>query len=305
VLEVEGLGIANGATIPPASFDGTPEFFRTVGLPILQGRSFTDADRPGNLPVVIVNTVAAERFWPEQDPIGKRLRIAPHSPNSQWLTVVGVAASSLPMDEVYLANVLRRPKDVPVIFRPLAQTVPDRLVVGVRVLSRPAGAVPFLRRAISTIEPNALLENVTSMQQRVFDRPPVRQVEDGARLLGAFGLIGAMLALAGVYGAVTEMMQRRTTEFGVRIALGASPRQVFALGILSGIRLALSGIVIGAVLGAVLERVMGSALSDSVNITLGSVIAAGCLLVVAAVLAVIVPARAMMRIDPSSLLRDI
>ncbi len=271
----------------------TSSYFAAMGIQVLQGRAFTNADNESAPPVAIVSHALAQRYWPGADPIGKRLKLARYGSQSPWLTIVGVAAD---VRHGTLAEPSRQ-----VVYYPHAQIPTPGMVLVVRSAGTPgmvtAGIRDALRRLDADLPVNELQPMAAVVRQSLFD------AELELTLLAAFAALAVALAAAGIYGVMAYAISQRVHEFGVRLALGATGGDILRLIAAQGLRLTGAGLTIG-LLGAWLAS---SALSDllyGVRPTDPVVYAvtAGMLAAVALV-ACIVPARRALAVSPIRALR--
>ncbi|HTW46950.1 MAG TPA: ABC transporter permease [Acidobacteriaceae bacterium] len=263
--------------------DVSAGYFETMGIPLIEGRAFTDADDAKSLPVMIVDQTAATRYWPGKDPLGRRLRM--------WdtlYTVVGVAKNTAHL------RVGETPE--PMIYNSILQSGDPETILQVRTPGDPAAAAPMVVEAIHQIDPQWL----------VYDVRPLRQTTQVARTFAvmestfalAFALLSLVLAVSGIYGVLAYRTQLRTHEIGIRIALGARRGDVLWLILRQGLRLAALGIALGIVLALGLTRFISSQLygvspADPLTLLLVTL-----LLAVLAGAASSLPALRAMRIDP-------
>jgi len=265
-----------------------PGFFNTAGITLLAGRDFTPADNAAGAPVVIVNEALAARFWPEDKPVGQSLFIGDTA-----FEVIGVAATSK------YATLAEGP--VPFFFRPLERFPARRPSLLVRTSGDATLLAEQIRSALGELPGTIVARDLATMDEVVaasFGRHIVF-----AQVVGLFGLIALMLAVAGAYGATSYMVSRRTAEIGVRMALGAHPNGVLLSVVRGTMGLAVIGVTIGSLLAAVATPALAS-LIPGVEPTGAStfLIAASCLLFSVA-LAGLVPARRASRVDPLTALR--
>jgi predicted permease len=267
-----------------------PDYFRAVGIPILEGRAFTDDDVEGQRKVVIVNEAFARRYWPGQSAIGQSVYGSGFDHPAH--EVVGVARDHKVRSVGEAAT--------PYLHFP---AVPSRsIALVVRTTQPAAAALPALRAAVLKLEPAVVFtEDAPASEVASVTLAPSRI---GAALLGAFGSLALLLAAIGLYGVVSYSVSQRTRELGVRAALGAQRGDLLRLVLREGTRLAAVGIVVGGVLSALVGRVFGALLygvSPLDPVAYG--LAAGVLLLVAAG-ANLVPALAAARVDPMRALRS-
>jgi ABC-type antimicrobial peptide transport system permease subunit len=274
-----------------------PDFFHTLGIPLLAGRDFAAADAKGKPPVFVVNETLAKKYFGGLDAVGKRFStdLAGHQP--VWGEIIGVAGN---VEEANHFDPQDAPK--PQVYAPFYQSL---RVVGVylmiRAKSDPAALVPALQDRIWSIEKNQPITAVATLDQRIsaVNAAPRSQT----LLLGIFAALGFALALIGVYGVMSYLVGLQTREIGIRMAVGAAPAQVLRRILAHGIKLTLAGVIIGTLCGLVLTRFMASvffkvAMSDpltyaTVAVLLTAVAAAACY----------IPARRASRVDPAIALR--
>jgi len=293
----EGLPAAEGqskdqmATNPVLAMDVVDvRHFTTLGVPILRGRPFSSTDGPGQPKVVILSESAARYFWPGGDAVGKRMTRM----GEDKMTVVGVVPDSRYRD-------LRQPRLA--IYFPLAQSIfpfaPTNLIV--RATGSPAALVPAVRRVLFDVAPGVVLANGTPFE-RYLDAP-LAQPRLNALLLAVFAVTATVLAAIGLFAVMATMVRQRTRELGVRMALGATARDVRQLVMGRGLVIAGAGAVAG-LLGALAANRLVSAMlyevspTDGLTLTLVVVPFVGV-----AMLATLIPARASTRIDPVIALR--
>jgi len=270
-----------------------PSFFRTAGTPVIQGREFTDADTATAAKVAIVNETFAKKIWPGESPIGKSFRTKKDGPPIQ---VVGMTRTGK-----YLF--LYEPPQLCVYF-PLAQRYNSSANLFVYTQNDPQKMVGAVRDQISQLDPSLPVFGVTTMESHVRYGKPLLPARLGAMLVGAFGLLGLVLASVGVYGVVSYSVSQRTQEIGIRTAMGAQPAQVLRLILRQGMGMALIGTGVGLVLSLLLFRGLSSVLygvKPFDPLTLSSVSA---LLLLVAFVASYVPALRATHVDPVVALRE-
>jgi putative ABC transport system permease protein len=271
----------------------TPAYFETMRIPIVRGRGFTDADSETSMQVAIVNETLARRFWPNADPIGKRLDL-PRISDVPW-QVVGIAR-----DSKYLA-VFERP--LPHVYLPMKQDPSFLRIVHIRSVATPEMLGPLVQREIRSLDADMPLADLKTMTQIVAGGMGFVLFRVGAVQATAMGLLGLVLAAVGVYGVVSYGAGQRTREMGIRLALGAAPRTVGRLVLAQGSTLVVAGIVAGLVLAATVTRMLARffVLVSATDVTTFVLVSA--LLSVIALVACYLPARRAMRVDPMVALR--
>jgi putative ABC transport system permease protein len=292
-LAAEGQSLEETATNPMLNMEVVaPDYFATLGIPVRRGRVFTDADRDGAPAVVVVSESAARHYWGTDDPIDKHLRMGPNL--DRTVTVVGVVPDTRYRDlrdaraSVYFS--LRQS------FFPYTPTN-----LAIRTSVAPATLVPTIRRVISEIEPGVALASAAPFA--TFLEEPLAQPRLNALLLTVFAGAAAGLAAVGLFGVMMTMVRQRTRELGVRMALGATARDLRRMVLRRGLAIATAGMVVG-LLGALLANRLLAAMLYEVSPTDGMTltVVAGLLFSVAT-FASVIPAWSSTRIDPVLALR--
>ncbi len=270
----------------------TPDYFRTLGVPIIRGRGFTDADREGVPGAVIVSQSTARLYWPGADPIGKRLRMGEKL--EQVFTVVGVVPDTRYRD-------LRDAR--PSIYFPLRQSffpfAPWTLAI--RTTGSPADAVPAIRRVISETAPGVALVSAAPFGDLL--EGPLAQPRLNALLLAVFAGAAVTLAAVGLFGAMATMVRQRTRELGVRMALGATARDLRGLVMRRALTIAAVGSVVGLLSALLVNRLLVAMLYEVAPTDWATLSAVTGFLIVVATLASVIPARSTTRIDAVIALR--
>ncbi len=269
-----------------------PGYFRTLELPLLTGRDFTPADGPQEPGVAILNRTAAERLFGGEDAVGQRLRL--DGAGGSLVEVVGVAADAR-YDEA-------TEDPPPFVYLPLAQrSVLGRTTLLVRVDGDPAGALPTLKKLVTAIDPQLPVFETTTLEALAALRNDKQRSVSG--LLSGFGGLGLVLAAVGLYGLMAQLVARRGRELGVRIALGATPRDVLRLILGDGLRLAALGAGAGLLLSLPAVPLVAGAIGGLEATDLAAFLAAVVLLAATAVAAAWLPARRALATDPQAALR--
>jgi putative ABC transport system permease protein len=263
----------------------TPRYFQTMGIPLLQGRDFTELDRGDALLSLIVNEAFARRFWPNENPIGKRFRPGTSNP---FGTVVGVVGN--------VRNVSLESEGGPAFYFSHGRIGMPGLVAVVRTVAPPETMTAALRAQVSALDVDLPVYNVRAMERLVSNaagQPRFQTV-----LLGLFGAVALLLAAVGIYGVMAYAVTQRTHEIGVRMALGAQARDVLRLVVRQGMMLSLVGVAIGLALAFGLTRLLKSLLFGVSVLDPLTFVVAGLLLVSVALLACYVPAWRATKVDP-------
>ncbi|HEX7120888.1 MAG TPA: ABC transporter permease [Gemmatimonadaceae bacterium] len=293
-LLAEGHEPAPGEPVPVANVRYvSPEYFDAIGTPILRGRTFTASDLDAADDVVIVDQSIVDRYWPGEDGLGKRVRHGGDLANNPWLTIVGVVPTikHSGLDETPSLQV----------YELFGRRVPWSMHLVIRTQLSPEAIVPAVRRHLAAVDPQLPLFNVRTMEQALDRVLTPRRLTNG--VLGGFALMALALALIGVYGVVSLSVATRVREFGVRLALGATPAGVRALVMRQGLRLAVIGVVLGAVGVAWLAPALRGLLYQVRPIEPATIALVATLLIAAVAVACYLPARRATAVDPMDTLR--
>ena len=270
-----------------------PNYFQTMGIQLLQGRAFTAQDSSESTRVSIVNETFVKRYFPNEDPIGKRFTFGGGGPNARWITIVGV-----------VRDTKRQGIDQPVrieSWMPLAQMPSGSMDVVLRTTGAPLALSNEVREAVWSLDRDLPIPSIRTMEQILSERVAQRRLN--MLLLGLFAMVALILAAVGIYGVINYAVTQRTNEIGIRIALGAQSGDVIGLVLKQGMALALVGVAIGLIATFMLTRLMASLLfgvSATDPITFAAI--AG-LLIGVALLACWIPARRATKVDPMVALR--
>jgi predicted permease len=295
-------GIAPEPGKPPQNVDYyqtvTADYFRTMRIRVQQGRAFNPSDI-GGPPVVVVNEALAKRFYPGQNPVGRRIRFGPPNSTIPWFTIVGVAANvkqggldAEPGTELYF-NYEQGPRVV--------QFAPAQMNLMIRTNRSVEELAPQIRRAVAATDPSLPIVQLRTMEA-VFGDSVTRQ-RFLSLLLGIFAVVALVLAAIGTYGILSYMVTERQREIGIRMALGAGSGQVVRLVLGQGLGMAIVGIGLGVVGALGLSRLVASLLfgvSPTDPMTFGAV---ASVIAVVALVACVVPTRRATRVDPLAAIR--
>lgn len=266
----------------------SPGYFSAVGTPLLRGRDFLESDTSDSTPVVVINTMA-NKFWPGEEPVGKQVGLG--SSRFPLMTIIGIVAD--------VKRLSLRESPGPEMYVPYTQKVyPSMQIMHVvlRSTNDAASVTGSVREAIDKLDPDLPMAKVTTLTNLVDNS--LAQPRFSMLLLSAFGVIALLLACLGMYGVISYSVAQRTQEIGIRLAVGARPRQLLAMILGQGARLAGLGIAIGILAALAVTRIMSSFLYGvraSDPITFAGVT---LLLIVVALLACYLPARRATRVDP-------
>jgi predicted permease len=270
----------------------TPKYFAAVGTPLLRGRVFEESDADGKELVAVVDESLARRHWPDGNALGRKIRIGGPSSNP-WRTIVGVVAA------IKHRDLSRRPDHY--VYTPFAQDPRRTMDLVVRAAREPESLAAGVRAELKALDPALPMFEVHTLEQAVSDSLRVQRLLNG--LLIAFALVAVLLAAIGIYGVVSLSVRNRTSEFGIRLALGATPGGVRRLVLGQGLRLSLLGAALGLAAAAALTRHLGALLFGVAPLDPGTFASVTLALVGVALAAGYVPARRVTRLDPLQSLR--
>jgi predicted permease len=276
----------------------SPDYFRVIQTPLVEGRFFTEDDENGKLPVAIIDEATARLYWwPDHDPVGRRLRIRlrfGQNPANQWSTVVGVV-KNIKHDGLDVDG-------VPHLYVPLNQFVGRSLSLALRT-SLPASTLEAqIRGAIQSVDPGLPVFSVTSMDEVVDASLASRRFS--ANLVAGFAAVAVLLASIGIYGLLAYIVGQRSREIGIRMALGARRDDILRLFLRKGVALAGVGIVVGMVFSASSASMMASLLYGVRPHDPAVFLIVPLILMVVALLASYIPARRASRVSPIVALRE-
>jgi predicted permease len=277
------------ATLSDTVDDG---YFETMGVPILRGRGFLATDTAETPRVAVVNEMFARRYWPKGDAVGRRVRL--DRANGPAVEIVGVAR------KVKYRDTFDRGADF--LYLPLAQHPVARLVLLVRTAGNPLQLVAPVRSAVRALDANMPMLQTMSYAE-LYRYATVVGPGVAIKLVGTLGSVALFLAIAGLYGLVAYNVSRRTREIGIRMAIGARPRDVFRLTMRKGLALVAAGTAIGLALGLAVERMMNAMLFNAggTDLLVYALVVPAMILVT--MLAAWIPARKAARIAPTVALR--
>ncbi len=290
-VEAEGQAVDRRTRIAAGMNMVSPEYFETMGIQIVRGRSFVDTDRDQSQSVAVINERLADMLWASQDAVGRRFRS-----DGQWIEVVGMVRTGK------YEFLFEDPQ--PYFYVPIAQEYSGLRVLQVRASLPPDALAPAVERAIRALEPYLLLYDVQTMTQALGSGLGFFPVRVAAIAVAAFGLLAFALATVGLYGVTSNLTSQRTHEIGVRIAVGASQQNIVRLVLGDGSRFVILGVAAGIVMTLACSRVVGRFLfgvSAYDPLTLMSVTP---VLSIVALIACAVPACRAARVDPTIALRS-
>jgi predicted permease len=292
---VEDHPLAPGEQAPEYFYNVVdPGYFETLQIPILRGRGFTDADGPATPRVGVINETMAKLFWPSQDPLGKRFRL--ENVSGPYITVIGVAR-----DGKYLSPA---EGSHPYLFVPLEQNYLPVRTLQIRTTVAPEALIGESLQQIKALEPNLPVFDLQTMSRALEGINGLFLFRIGAALAGVLGALGLVLSVIGVYGVAAYSASQRSHEMGIRLALGAQPRNLQKMAFRQGVRPVGLGVLAGLLLAVAITKLMSSlfvGVSAADPLTFGLV---ALVTLAAGVVACYFPARRALRTNPVLLLRN-
>jgi putative ABC transport system permease protein len=270
----------------------SPGYFATMGIPLLRGNGFTERDDANTPRVMVINETMARKYWPGEDPIGKRINLGDPS-TSPWRTIVGIVRDG--------RNQRLDAEPYPQMYAAYAQSPTSGMTLVTRAAAEPLSLVPAIRGELVAIDKDQPLYNVRTMEQVLWES--VARQRFNMLLITIFAGIGLILAAVGIYGVISYSVTQRTHEIGIRMALGAQSIDVLKMVLGQGLLLAVVGIGVGIGAALLLTRVMASLLFGVSATDPLTFLVISLLLTTVALLACYIPARRAMRVDPMIALR--
>jgi predicted permease len=263
------------------------DYFKTVAMPVLQGRVFNENDTPTSKKVAIVNEVMAKKYWPDQDPIGKKFRFTEIT--SEPVEIIGVVKKA--------KYVLPAEKPSPAFYLPLSQNFRSDTVLHVHSSRASHEIISAVRSEVQAIDPEIPMWDVRTMDEHI-RYGKMRLFDVGTALIGGFGFIAVALAAVGLYGVMALLVTQRTHEIGVRMALGASQPTILSMIVKNGLKKTVPGLILGIPIVIFATRaiqflLVGVSATDTFTLSVSVVF-----LIVVALVASIVPAWRAARVDP-------
>jgi putative ABC transport system permease protein len=272
----------------------TPDYFATVGIPLLAGRGFAESDnRRGSEQTAVIDETFAKRFWPNESPIDKRVR--PRG-SQDWIRVIGVVKDT--------KQISLEQSPQPSIYLPRVTDAAYGMCVVVQTSGDPLSLVPAIRASMQSIDPGLPIEDIYTLAERVYESMSGRRL--ALWMYGIPALVAAILAFAGIYGVTSYAVSQRTQEIGIRMALGARVPDVTTMVVGQGLRLVVIGLAIGLLGAIALGRVLASMefmlydVGPADPLTFAGV---PVLLMITSMLACYIPARKAAKVDPMTALR--
>ena len=275
----------------------TPDYFRVMGVPLERGRLFEDRDRAESQAVAIVNEALVQKYFPQANPIGQRIKVGEPGSDRPWLTIVGVVANE--KDRNFFHEMAW--EEIPLVFRPVAQDPPFHGSLVARTAGDPLRLGSALQKQISELDrsvPVGEVETLNERLSRILAYPRFR-----ASILGIFAGLALLLAGVGLYGVLSQWIAQRTQEFGIRMALGAQKRDVLTLVLRQGMAWTGAGLAAGLAAALCLTRFLSSLLYGVKATDPWTLASVSLLLLFVALGAIYLPARRAAKVDPMVTLR--
>jgi putative ABC transport system permease protein len=269
------------------------DYFRTLHIPLIAGREYSDADNASAARVAVIGRSMASRFWPGGDALGQRIKLGAADSAEAWMRVVGVVED--------VRQNWWNPAARPIIYEPLLQAPRRGMVLLLRTSSNPTSYVSGVREVVRQIDPEVATTDVNTLEGEIADSIAIVRIM--GVLMGLFGGVALILSSVGVYGVLAESVARQTPEIGIRLALGAEPWDVMKMVLGRALKLTGIGLAIGLPAAFAIGRAMGSVIFGIVSVNLAVLAGFAALLVVVALVAGYLPARRAMRVDPMVALR--
>jgi putative ABC transport system permease protein len=294
---IEGVTPEKGTAYDANHRQVSAGYLKAIGTPLARGRFFDGTDTETSQPVVIINETMARRYWRDRDPIGTRITLDRASGPAHWLTIVGIVGDVRQMG----LDLPPRPE----LYLPYRQIdsqpwfAPRDLVV--RTAGDPMALAGAVKHVVHGVDPTIAVANIRTLDEVLDEEVASRRV--GTTLLAAFAAFALVLAVVGIYGVIAYHVAQHVPEIGVRIALGAEPRDILQLVVFTGLRLALAGVALGTVAGLIVTRLMSSLLYGVAPTDAVTFAAAAMLLLLLAAFASYMPARRATAVDPLVALR--
>jgi putative ABC transport system permease protein len=292
-FNIEGRAAASGEVYSAQTMLASPGYFDTLGIPLLRGRLFTEQDDEKSQGVVVISQTLAQRFFAGEDPIGRRIRFKAGRTEPPWMTIIGIAQDV----KTEGLDVENRPQ----MYFSILQLSNLSLALTIRTAADPGALAEAVRREVRAVDPDLPVYAVRTMDEVM--AKAVSQRRFTMVLLGVFAFIALLLSAVGIYGVMAYSVSQRTHEIGVRMALGAQPRDVLRMVIAQGLILICSGMAVGLVGAFVVTRFLSGLLFNVSPRDPVTFAAITFLLAVVALLACYVPARRATKVDPMVALR--
>jgi predicted permease len=272
----------------------SPEFFRTLQTPLESGRFFTEMDDTHSQPVAVIDETLAQRYWPGESPLGRRVKFGPAQSRSSWMTIVGV-----------VGNIKSDGFDAPSsphLYSSVYQNPGYAMTLYLRTAAPSGPLGDQIRHEVLSVDPNVPVFAIRTMDEMIAKSVARRRF--ALQIIGVFAVVALLLAAIGIYGVMAYSVSQRTHEFGIRVALGAQRNDILRMAVGEGMLLVLFGVVSGLVGSAILTRFLRSLLFGVTPTDPVTFVIIPALLAAVALLACFIPARRATRVDPLIALRE-
>jgi len=291
---IEGRPALQASEAPAADLQvSSPHYFRALQIPLVAGRVYSDADNASSGRVAVISRSMAARFWPQGDALGQRIKLGGPDSAEVWMTVVGVVED--------VRQNWWNPAARPTIYEPFLQAPRRGMVFLLRASSNPTSYAASVREVVRQADAETPVTEVNTLEGEITDSIAIVRIL--GILMAVFGGVALLLSSVGVYGVLAESVARRTPEIGIRMALGAEPRDVMKLVLGQALKLTGIGLAIGLPMAFAVNRAMASLIFGIVSMSPTILLGFTALLLLVAVAAAYVPARRAMRVDPMVALR--
>jgi putative ABC transport system permease protein len=291
---INGRSTVKASEAPSADLQiSSPDYFSVLRIPLVAGRVYSYTDNANAARVAVISRSMAARYWPDGDEVGQQIKLGAADSKEPWMTVVGVVED--------VRQNWWNPTSRPTIYEPFFQTPQRSMVFLMRVASNPAAYAAGIREVVRGIDDQIALTGVGTLEREITDSIAIIRIM--GVLMALFGCVALALSSVGVYGVLAEEVARRIPEIGVRLALGAEPRDVMKLVLGQAVKLTGIGLVIGVPIAFAVNRAMSSLIFGIVSINLLLLAGFTLLLLLVALAAAYIPARRAMRVDPIVALR--
>jgi putative ABC transport system permease protein len=291
---IEGRPALKATDAPSAELQiSSPDYFQELHIPLVAGRVYSESDKVNSARVAVITRTMAKLFWPRGDALGQHIKLGAPDSSEPWMTVIGVVED--------VRQNWWNPAARPAIYEPFLQAPRSSMVFLLRGNAIPQSYVPGVREVVRQIDDQIALTGVSTLESEITDSVAIIRIM-GA-LMTLFGFVALALASSGVYGVLAESVARRVPEIGIRLALGAEPRDVMKLVLGQALKLTGIGLTVGVPLAFAVNRAMASLIFGIVSVNILLLAEFTALLIPAALVAAYIPARRAMRVDPMIALR--
>jgi putative ABC transport system permease protein len=291
---INGRPAVKASEVPSADLQiSSPDYFSVLRIPLVAGRTYMLADNANAARVAVISRSMAELCWPSGDELGQQIKLGAADSKEPWMTIIGVVED--------VRQNWWNPTSRPTIYEPFFQAPQRSMVFLMRVASNPTGYVSGIRDVVRGIDDQIALTGVGTLEKEITDSIAITRIM--GVLMTLFGCVALALSSVGVYGVLAEGVARRIPEIGVRLALGAEPRDVMQLVLGQAVKLTVIGLAIGVPIAFAVNRAMSSLIFGIVGINLLLLLGFTLLFLLVALAAAYIPARRAMRVDPIVALR--